>query len=168
MDTETSQRLRREYFENRLRSAHPLELINMLYEVAIDSLNAAIGHLKTQDRLARSRAITRAEEAVQELLVSLDHSVNAPFTHNLANLYRYCLQRMMEGHANQSEPAFQEALAVLSSLAVAWREIAKRTCEATPAKEPPTEPSEPNAIPTNPYGAYGASAATAASRDWSC
>lgn len=167
MDTETSQRLKREYFENRVRSAHPLELIVMLYDAAIDSLNAAIGHLKTQDRFARSRDVTRAQQAVHELLVSLDHSVNAPFTRTLAGLYRFCLERMADGHAHQSEQQFKEALSVLSTLAVAWREIATSTCQA-PATEPSFELPQPQTVPASPYGGYAASVAATGSRDWSC
>lgn len=168
MDTATSRRLHREYLENRIRSAHPMELVNMLYEVAIDNLHQAISHLKTKDRMARSRAVTRAEQAVGELMISLDHSVNAPFTHTLAGLYRYCLQRMIEGHSQQSEAAFQEALSVLSTLAVAWREIKQRTCDAqaNPESNRP-EVEEPQPV-SNPYGGYRQGLALAESRNWSC
>ena len=171
MDTETSQRLQREYLENRIRSAHPLELVNMLYELAIENLNAAIEYLKTQDRMARSGAVTRAEEAVRELLVSLDHSVNAPFTRTLAGLYKYCLERMVVGHATQSEAAFREALSVLSTLAVAWREIKEQTCGA-PKSEGEAEAeelaAEPGPVVNDRFAGYREAAATAGSRDWSC
>lgn len=171
MDTETRQRLQREYIENRIRSAHPMELVNMLYDVAIDNLKAAIGYLKTHDRLARSRAVTKAEEAVEELLLALDHSVNAPFTHTLAGLYRYCLKRMIAGHAQESEAAFEEALSVLSTLVVAWREVKEQMCGTAQTAPEEQEPRQNSPVPVkDPYARYRQSsvAAEAQSRDWSC
>lgn len=168
MDTETSRRLQREYLENRIRSAHPVELVNMLYDVAIDNLQAAIGHLRTHDRLARSRAITKAEEAVEELLLALDHPVDAPFTHTLAGLYRYCLKRMIAGHSQQSEAAFREALSVLSTLAVAWREVKQQKCGEPQAAPPEEEPVPVAPRPANDrYAGYRESPPAAQSRDWS-
>jgi flagellar biosynthetic protein FliS len=168
MDTEISQRLQREYLEHRIRAAHPLELISMLYDVAIDNLNAAIEHLKTRDRLARSRVVTRAEQAVGELLVSLDHSVNAPFTRTLAGLYKYCLERTIAGHATQSETPFREALSVLSTLALAWRELKEQACGA-PKTDGAIPPQEPEYAPVvnGRFTGYQ-EAARAGSRDWSC
>lgn len=173
MESETRERLQREYLENRIRSAHPVELVNMLYQVAIDNLKAAIRHLKSHDRLARARAITRAEEAVHELLVALDHSVNAPFTHSLASLYSYCLGRMVEGHAKQSEQAFQEALSVLSTLAVAWKEVKERTCGVLQTGEESGEENVEEAAPlpgvSGPYAGYGlGSEKSLSSQGWSC
>jgi flagellar biosynthetic protein FliS len=168
MESATRERLQREYLENRIRSAHPIELVNMLYQVAIDNLKAAIGHLKTQDRLARARAITRAEEAVDELLVALDHSVNAPFTHRLAGLYSYCLGRMIEGHAKESEQAFEEALSVLSTLAVAWKEVKERTCGVPQTGV--TDAEEAGPLPSVPgrYAGYRQGSETSApSQGWS-
>jgi flagellar secretion chaperone FliS len=176
MDKETSQRLQREYLENRIRSAHPMELVTMLYDVAIDNVKAAIGCLKTHDRLSRSRAVTKAEEAVEELLTALDHSVNAPFTHTLAGLYSYCLKRIVAGHAQQSEQPFREALSVLSTLAVAWREVKEQVC-ATPQAEPEHAAPEggdlrrEELVPVkDPYAGYlqASVASENPSRNWSC
>ncbi len=168
MDSATLERLRREYLENRIRSAPPIEIVTMLYDVAIDSLKAAIEHLQSGDRLARSREISRAEQAVHELLVALDHSSQAPFTHTLSALYRYCLNRMIEGHATQSEQAFREALSVLSTLAVAWQEIKAKECEASEsAAEIAGAPVQPEPF-LGRYSVYQPDSETPAARNWSC
>lgn len=175
MDTETLRLVNREYLENRIRSAHPLELVTMLYQVAIDSLNASIDHLKTADHFARSREITRAEQAVHELLVALDHTVQAPFTRTLADLYRYCLERMAAGHAGQSEAAFREALAILTTLASAWNEIKAGICDPPPGGDSAAElspqeqgPLVPEELVSDPYAGYRQSPGIAVARDWSC
>ena len=81
------QQAQREYLESRILSAQPAELIEMLYQVAIQSLKKSINHLKTGDAMGRSREVTRAQEAVNEMMAALDHSVGASFTHTLAALY---------------------------------------------------------------------------------
>lgn len=99
----------------------------MLYRVAMDSLEQAIADLKKGDALARAQAVTRAQEAVTELSLALDHSVGASFTHTLASLYAYVLDEILKGHAQQSESAFRKALAILSSLHEAWEGVKKDT-----------------------------------------
>jgi flagellar biosynthetic protein FliS len=168
MDTAIAERLRKDYLESRILSAHPVEIVAMLYEVAIDSLNEAIGHLKTCDRFARSRAVTRAEQAIQELLIALDHSVNAPFSRTSEDLYRYTLSRIVAGHAQESEAAFQEALTVLKPLASAWGDLKARLCEEPKDAPVETAPAEDTEAVIDPYAAYRQGSGTGASRDWSC
>jgi flagellar biosynthetic protein FliS len=171
MDTTIAERLRKDYLESRILSAHPVEIVAMLYEVAIDSLNEAIGHLKTCDRFARSRAVTRAEQAIQELLIALDHSINAPFSRTSEDLYRYILSRIVAGHAQESEAAFQEALTILKPLASAWADLKARLCEEPKSADEAPAETVPNAVEesvNDPYEAYRQNPGAAASRDWSC
>jgi flagellar secretion chaperone FliS len=169
-----TERMRKEYAESRLLSAHPVEVIAMLYEIAIAGLQEAIGHLRSGDRFARSRAITRAEQAVQELLFALDHSKGAEFSRTSAGLYHYALKRMVAGHAKQSEAEFEEALRVLKPLARAWTELKTRTIfenktgELKGSAESPVEAEagEEREEVRNPYAAYREGSATSA-REWS-
>lgn len=163
------ERLRKDYLESRILSAHPVEIVAMLYEVAIDSLNDAIAQLRARDRFARSRAVTRAEQAIQELLIALDHSVNAQFSQTSADLYRYALGRIVAGHAHESERAFQEALTVLRPLAGAWADLKARLVDEPAEKAEETAVEEPRVSESasDPYAAYRQTT-VAASRDWSC
>lgn len=176
MDAKTLQQAQRSYAEGQVLSAHPVELVHMLYQVAIDNLNAAIAHLKNRDAFARAYAVSKAEEAVGELVLSLDHSVNAPFTHTLGELYGYVVQRIAEGHAKQSEQAFQEAMSILATLAETWAEVKKRVCEENRIADTGNEPqpaeapaAEPAVQVSDRYAAYSQSLpAAVGSRDWSC
>jgi flagellar protein FliS len=166
MNNAQMERAGREYMESRALSAQPIEIVHMLYQVAIDNLNAAISCLDSGDAFARARAVTKAEEAVQELMVSLDHSV-APFTRTLADLYHYVLRSIVKGHAKKSRQAFEEALSVLTTLAVAWVQV-KNEVLANAQSANGSDDSEMPA-PTaseNPYGAYATTAS--GSRDWTC
>jgi len=169
MDSNNHTRSYRDYLESRILGAHPVEIVALFYQVAIDNLNEAIAHLKSGDHLARSAAVTRAEQAVHELLIALDHSVNAPFTRTSEDLYRYALERIVTGHARRSEEAFREALAVLTPLAAAWADLKSRLCQepAEQTGEPEGRQDREETI-SDPYAAYRQNPAAAASRDWSC
>jgi len=114
------QQAQREYLESRILSAQPAELIEMLYQIAIQSLKRSISHLKSGDAMARSREVTRAQEAVNEMMAALDHSVGASFTQTLAALYSYVQQQTLKGHAGPSEEAFQRAIGILTTLQEGW------------------------------------------------
>lgn len=170
MQNAIPERIRRDYFEERIRSAHPVEIVALLFRVAIESLHEAVQRLKSGDRFGRSSSITRAEHAIQELLFSLDHSVYPSFSRTASGLYRYALDRIVAGHAQESEKAFQDALAVLDPLSKAWEDVRARICddpgarpqEAEASAEPPREGAK------DPYSAYLRTQTPLGSRDWSC
>jgi flagellar protein FliS len=170
MDVEAVQQAHRDYAESRVLSAHPVEIVHMLYQVAIDNLNAAIAHLRNRDHFARSYAVTKAQSAIHELILALDHSVNAPFTQTLSDLYHYALQQITNGHGKQSEQAFREALSILTTLSSAWSEVKNRLCgdEAPPHAGSVEEAIESRPEPMNPYSVYSSSLSNSVlSRDWS-
>ena len=161
MDPQIEQQAYREYLENLTLSAHPVEIVCSLYHVAISSLNAAIGYLHSGDAYARARMVTKAEKAVHELILALDHSVRAPFTRTLADLYRYILDQIVKGHGYKSEQAFRDALAILTTLESAWTQVKAEVTVAPEAEEPAT----PERVDQS-YGSYGSVPTGASSRDW--
>lgn len=166
-DSKILEQAHRDYRESRILAAHPLEIVEMLYQVAIDNLHDAIAQLKAGDRFARARAVSKAQEAVHELAISLDRSVDAPFTRTLADLYQYTLRQITMGHARESEREFQDALSILTSLAGAWSQVRDKVCEEEQAMEQPSpEPEHPGASSASPY--EEAVGAATGSRDWSC
>jgi flagellar protein FliS len=168
------QQAQREYLESRILTAQPAELIQMLYQVAIQGLNKAIGHLKSGDALARAREITRAQEAVNELMASLDHSVGAAFTQTLASLYAYVQQQILKGHAGQSEEALVRAIGILSTLQEGWNGVCadlvkvNQPVASTPLSVEPELAQEPSAgvgVRSGEY--YQEETAPVTSRGWS-
>jgi flagellin-specific chaperone FliS len=162
--------MRRGYFEERILSAHPVEIVALLFRVAIESLHEAVQHLKSADRFARSSSVTRAEHAIQELLFSLDHSVYPSFSRPASGLYRYALDRIVAGHAQESEKAFQDAVAVLDPLSKAWEAVRARICDDQGAgpKEAEASAEHPCESAKGPHSAYLGTQTPLGSRDWSC
>ena len=163
----------REYLENRVLSAKPVEVVEMLYQVAIQSLNRALEHLRSGDALARAQEVSRAQDAVNELMAALDHSV-AAFTQTLAALYIYVQQQIVKGHFNQSEEAFQKASAILTTLLEGWAgvraEVMQTSTAVTAAPEvaPELEPSPPASPGVKDVSTEYQQAAPVGSRDWNC
>jgi flagellar biosynthetic protein FliS len=174
MPSDTLAQARRDYLENQAMITSPTEIVQALYQIAIDNVRAALSFLKTGDALARARVVTKAEEAVDELILALDHSVGAPFTRTLADLYRYILNQLVSGHARQSEQAFKDALTILESLADTWTQVrAKLNAETQELEaqmldtEIEPEPAQEVSAAQDSYAAYSSGSAVASGRDWS-
>ena len=166
------QRAHREYLESRVLAAPPVVLVEMLYQVAITALQTAIGHLQSGDAMARSKEVTRAQDAVSQLMLALDPSAQVSFTPALASLYTYIQEEILKGHAQCSEAAFQNALSVLKPLLEGWsgvcEQVTGRDAAGVSGPEPPalTQAASSHAS-TAPGSAYQLER-DPASRDWNC
>ena len=167
MDDQFAQQAHRDYIENRVFSAHPVERVQMLYDVAIASVNTAIARFRDGDVFARGRAVTKAHEAVDELILALDHSVGASFTHTLAELYGYVQRQLVAGHSQKSEEAFKNALSVLTTLADAWKEVVLRICGSGSTHADPTPEAPAEVSPSQSAYDGVPHLVSTSSRDWS-
>ncbi len=163
----------RGYKESRILSARPVEIVEMLYQVAIDNLEKAIRYLKTGEAMERANAVSNAQEAVNELMLALDHSVGASFTRTLAALYAFVQHQTIAGHANQSEASFQKAKAVLTTLLEGWVGVREQTLAAEsapvePAPRPQAEVSTYTSQPVSDRSAGYHQEVPVGSRDWNC
>ena len=147
MDDQFAQQAHRDYDIKRTESstAHPVGTrSDVVCDVAIASVNTAIARFKDGDIFARGRAVTKAHEAVDELILALDHSVGASFTHTLGELYGYVQRQLVAGHSQKSEEAFKNALSVLTTLSDAWKRSGdthlckrRRSCGTSSLSPPP-------------------------------
>lgn len=111
------------YLENEVLHADPLKLVSILYQAALESVAAARIHVRSGAIRERSRSINRASEIINHLMLSLDHSAGTELSRNLAELYAYVLDRLVEANAAQSEPPLAETEQLLSTLLRAWQEV---------------------------------------------
>jgi flagellar protein FliS len=146
--------LQNAYLESRIAGAAPLELTSLLYQAALAGVRDALHCLQAGDIAGRSRHISRTIEIVSELQGALDFSQGGELAGRLAALYEYVLDRLLQANLRQAAEPLGEAAGILSTLAEAWEELARKS-------EP--EPGE--------YGAWqpagGDSLAAAASHVWS-
>ncbi len=113
------------YAESRILSADPLELIQILYETALEAVNAARGHLREGDIAARSKQITRACAILVELSISVRQDVDSAMSQNLIELYDYMQRRLLEANMQQVDPPLAEAGKLLGTLLDAWIQCRK-------------------------------------------
>jgi flagellar protein FliS len=134
------------YLESKVLAADPVELVRMLYRLAIDRIREAREHLEKGDIAGRSKAISVASEALSELNVSLDHVAGGELSRRLAQLYEYIVWRLLEANVHQSAEPLNEALKLLTTLLEAWQGINPEPPIAVPSgaaspwvEEPPAE-----------------------------
>ena len=147
-----------EYFRTKVLTAGPLETVVMIYEVAINALTAAVEQLRNGDAMARAKSVTKAQEAVTELVAAVDHSSGASYTQTLVELYGYVFNQITMGHTQKSEVAFQNAISILRSLHEGFAEAQRRTLEGDSSEQ--QAPAAPS-----PYGTHPDHHE---SRDWTC
>lgn len=109
------------YLESRVLSADPLELVQILYEGAIDAVAAARQHLREGDIRARFAAVAKASAILTELSLSVKHDVGASFSRDLVKLYAYMRSRLIEANAKQADEPLAEVAKLLSTLLEGWR-----------------------------------------------
>jgi flagellar protein FliS len=118
------------YLESEILQADGCRLVQMLYRSAIEAIAKARVHLRSNEIRERSREITKAQEIVNELAQSLDHSAGGSISRNLAELYAYLQQLLIEANFKQVETPLAEAGALLETLLEAWERCNSATLAA--------------------------------------
>jgi flagellar protein FliS len=123
------------YLESRVLTADPIELVRILYRLAIDRIREAREHLQTGDVGARGKAISTASQALGELARSLDFEAGGEVSLRLGQLYEYMQLRLVEANYQQSPGPLTEVLALLSTLSEAWQQLQPEPHVAPPEAE---------------------------------
>jgi flagellar protein FliS len=109
------------YLENVILEVDGCRLIQIVYQAAMEAVGRAREHLRNGAILERSREISRASELLNELALSLDHTVGGELSRNLAELYDYIQHLLQEANFKQVEPPLAEAQDLLHTLFEAWQ-----------------------------------------------
>jgi len=136
------------YLETRVLSASPIELINILYEYAMLSVQDARNGLVRGDVAARSKAILKVIAILGELESSLNHELGGEVASNLGRLYRYMRDKLTVANLRQVDAPLAEVEALLKTLGEAWKAIAPDKGTATgDAADGGNTPKDWNAFP---------------------
>jgi flagellar protein FliS len=140
------------YLEHRIQTATGLELVNMLYKGAIDSVENAKDYLREGDIKQRVQAISKTIEILTELMSSLDMQGGGDLSKRLAALYAYMIRRLTQANFDKSEEPMSEVVSLLTTLSTAWQEMADSQAAADGALRETSEASE-RGDSTPAYGA---------------
>jgi flagellar protein FliS len=141
-----------EYLNLRVQTASPVELIRILYEAAVQSMDEAVRALQSGDILKRGRAVTKTIEILSELRIALRYDVQPEYCSTLAGLYTYMQNQLIRAHSEQSESLLLEVSRLLQTLLEGWNGAVDNLNSAhSPSSEPVA--SAPALAPSeqNPY-----------------
>lgn len=134
------------YLESRILSADPIELVQILYEHAIQAVGEARRHLAAGDIAARSKAVSKCIAILGELDASLNHQAGGALSQELARLYDYMQAQLTLGNFEQKDGPFASVETVLKTLAEGWRIV--RTADPQVSQPPHME------APPDHWGSY--------------
>ena len=118
------------YHTQKIMSASPLELVEMLFRGAVGAVQAARRHLARHEIRERSDKLSKAGAILSELSSTLNHKQGGEVSRNLAELYDYIQRLMIDGNVRQVDGPLQEAESLLETLLQGWSEM-RAEAEAT-------------------------------------
>lgn len=127
MYTSVSQRMASTYkkvgVESRVESASPHELISLLFEGLLSTLNVAKLHMIAGDIPAKSQAITKASRIITEGLKGSLDPKGGDLTDNLTMLYDYCVASLMQAHLKNDVTMIDEVIGLIGPLSETWKSM---------------------------------------------
>ncbi|MFM7341164.1 MAG: flagellar export chaperone FliS [Betaproteobacteria bacterium] len=103
--------------------ANRVELIQMLFDGLIDSLNAAKGHIEHRNIEEKSKALARASRIVVGLQAALDLDKGGDLAANLNELYGYLVRRILHVNIHNDLLVLEEVRSLISEVREAWRQV---------------------------------------------
>jgi flagellar secretion chaperone FliS len=105
-------------------TADPHQLVSLLFDGLIQSLNAARGAMERGEVEAKGRAIGKAVRIIEEgLKAGLNLSQGGEIAHNLLGVYSYAVQRLSWANLRNDPAAVHEVLNLIEPLADSWKQI---------------------------------------------
>lgn len=114
-----------QYQEQSIKTASPGELTLMLYNGCIKFINQAKQFIEQKDIEKANNAIIRAQDIIQELLVTLN--MGYEISKNLAALYDFMYRRLIDANISKDVEALDEVLDLVTELRDTWKEVIKKT-----------------------------------------
>jgi flagellar protein FliS len=125
------------YQEVEIKTATPLELVVLLYDAGIASLQKAHECIAAHDIANRTRCLNKASSILTELQANLNFEAGGNVAESLDRLYRYMRDRIIQANMKQDAAAVMEVVSLLTGLRSAWAEIARtevrKAAQPTPA-----------------------------------
>ncbi len=114
---------RRYGIENKVESATPHRLIQMLMEGALQKITVAREALERQDTALKGQQISWAISIIDGLRASLDKSIPGGAAENLDDLYEYMNRRLLEANLRNEASYLDEVTDLLNDIKGAWDAI---------------------------------------------
>ncbi len=114
-----------QYLRIQVETATPGELVLMVYESTIRSLEKAKLKLSKNNVEEANESLFKAQNAIAELIGALNLEVGEIAT-SLHNLYSFMLRKLNDAVIKKQKNPIDEVITLLNSLKEAWEEVVKR------------------------------------------
>ncbi len=94
----------------------------LLYQGTIDSLNRAQASMAANDMADKGREILRANDIINQFLISLDYESGGELINNLEALYLYMLEQILLANVKNDPAPLIVVVSLLSTLKSGWEE----------------------------------------------
>ena len=118
---------------SRVESATPKELVQLLFDGALNKLQVAKGCIERQDIAGRGAALNEAVSIVEGLQGSLDMEAPGSLARNLDDLYTYVMRQLLHANRHNDAHRVSECIALLSTVSEAWASLEDEVATAAPA-----------------------------------
>ena len=112
-----------QYLDSSILSAEPAQLVQVLFDSALLSIEKARRYLAEGDIAARGHSITKAYDIIGELRSSLDMENGRQIGRNLGGLYGFMQKELLRAHLEQSDECLVTVHRLLAPLAEAWSRV---------------------------------------------
>ncbi len=116
-----------EYLKNAVLTATPEQLQLMLYDGAIRFAGQAREAMGRGDHETSCEKLIRAQNIVLEMRNGLRHEVNPTLCSQMASLYTFIYNRLVEANMSRSQTAIDDALKVLQHQRETWQMLVEKT-----------------------------------------
>jgi flagellar protein FliS len=118
----------RKYQETHVATASPMELVIMLYDEAIRSLDKAVAGFSVEDPSrfeVIGNSILHAQDVITELTISLDMEKGGEVAHHLQRLYDFMVQHLSTADVEKNIKGVLDVRRMLADLKESWVQVAK-------------------------------------------
>lgn len=115
-----------EYLKNAVMTATPEQLQLMLYDGAIRFAGQARDAMGRGDLETSCEKLIRAQNIVLEMRNGLRHEVNPTLCAQMASLYTFIYNRLVDANLKRSQSALDEALKILNHQRETWQILVEK------------------------------------------
>lgn len=140
----------KQYLEIEVKTASPTELVVLLYDGAIGSLQSALHQMAAGNIQNRVQNINKALAILTELQAALNFETGGDISVTLDRLYNYMRDRLFKANRDQDPAPLREVLKLMTGLRSAWVEVARK--QPRPGLQPAAAPRPAEDLPHSALG----------------
>ncbi|MBX2836365.1 MAG: flagellar export chaperone FliS [Gammaproteobacteria bacterium] len=106
-----------------IEGASPHELVNLLYQGALDKIAKMRGHIQNGDTAAKGEEAGKIIAIVSELQASLSTENGSDISDNLDALYTYIIELVVAANVNNNTKSLDEAKDLVANIQETWKMI---------------------------------------------